>query len=187
MSRLQAGEALGSAADLGRVEQLGHALAAAADVHANPFSAQRHRDLLSPILAQVSLDDLAGATTVDLGCGTSNPFTFSFLLLLMGAERAYAIDAEPVHDLAAATRALATAAGWLLVEPQRVLDRPGLGLEDVVRHLHGFDLSLLAAGDPAGLAPGRLMHRRESVFDCRCGRRRPTSSSRCRCSSICTR
>ena len=91
--------------------------------------------------------------------------TFPFLLLLLGAERAYAISDEPIQGARAATAALATAAAWLLVEPQRVLEHLRLAPEVIVEHLNGFDLSLLAAGDPAGIAPGRLMHRVEAVSE----------------------
>ena len=165
LARLDQGERFGGAADVAAAEDLRQRLAAAADVHENVFSARRYRDLLMPVLSQVAPEDLAGATVVDLDCGTVNPFTFSFLLLLLGAERAYAIDAAPVSDLAVATRALATAAGWLLVEPHRLFDRVLVSAADVVRHLHGFDLSRLSNGDPTGLAPGRLIHKRETLLD----------------------
>ena len=58
---------------------------------------------------------------------------------------------------------MATAAGWMLLEPHRILDRADLTPEDVLRNLKGFDVRLLAAGDPAGIAPGRLIHRVEPV------------------------
>jgi len=103
---------------------------------------------------------------VDLGCGALNPFAFSFLLLMLGAERAYAIDLEPIQNIEIAARALSTAAMWLLLEPKRILGRlPGVAAEDMLANLRGFQLPLLAAGDPAGIAPGRLMHRVESVHD----------------------
>ena len=184
LARLDQGERFGGAADVAAAETLRERLATAADVHANAFSAQRYRDLLMPVLSQVAPEDLAGATVVDLDCGTVNPFTFSFLLLLLGAERAYAIDAAPVSDLAVATRALATAAGWLLVQPhpgcsncgrrwprrrwsparvrpvasvERRSDRPGAGAPDRQRET-------LSSPSPA---------------------RRPTSSSLPHCSSTC--
>ncbi len=165
LARLAQGERFASGADVAAAEELRQRLAVVADVHANAFSAQRYRDLLMPVVSQVPPEDLAGATVVDLSCGTANPFTLSFLLLLLGAERAYAVDAEPVADVVAATRALATAAGWMLVEPHRLFDRALVSPADVVRHLHQFDLSRLSSGDPAGLAPGRLIHKQESLLD----------------------
>jgi SAM-dependent methyltransferase len=164
LSRLRSGEAYDGTDELLLAEQLGQVLARKLDVHLNRFSAQRHHDLLSPIFAELSPGDLQGATIVDLGCGALNPFTFSFLLLMLGAERAYAIDVEPVQNVEIAVRALATAAGWLLLEPKRILGRRAdMVTEDLFSNLNGFQLPLLAAGDPAGIAPLRLIHRIESV------------------------
>ncbi len=163
LNRLNSGQAYASSGELVLAEQLGQTLAGKLDVHHNPFGAQRYRDLLSPILAQLRPVDLQDATVVDLSCGSLNPFTFSFLLLMLGAERAYSIDIEPIQSVETATRAMATAAGWLLLEPHRILDRPDITLEEVLRNLKGFDLRLLATGDPAGIAPGRLIHRVEPM------------------------
>ena len=166
LSRLMSGEAYGGTAELVLAEQLGQLLASKLDVHLNRFSAQRHHDLLSPIFGQLKPTDLKGATVVDLGCGALNPFAFSFLLLMLGAERAYAIDLEPIQNIEIAARALATTAGWLLLEPRRILGRlASIAAEDVLANLKGFQLPLLASGDPAGIAPGRLVHRIESVHD----------------------
>ncbi len=163
VTRLTSGQGYVGTDELRQAEQLVQLLGRALDTHENRFSAQRHYDLLGPILAQLKPPDLAGATIVDLGCGTLNPFTLSFLLLGLGAERAYAIDAEPVQSMETATRALSTAAGWLLLEPRRLVDRPEFTAADVLRNLEGFELALLAAGDPAGIAPRRLIHRVERL------------------------
>jgi SAM-dependent methyltransferase len=166
LSRLMSGTTYAGTTELVLAEQLGQLLAGKLDVHLNRFSAQRHHDLLSPIFAHLTPADLKGATVVDLGCGALNPFAFSFLLLMLGAERAYAIDLEPIQNVEIAARALATAAVWLLLEPKRILGRdPGMAAEDMLGNLQGFELPLLAAGDPAGIAPGRLVHRVESVHD----------------------
>ena len=146
-------------------QQLSESLSAALDVHENRFAASRYADLLRPILGRMKSADFAGSTIVDLGCGSLNPFGFSFLMLMLGAERAYPIDLEPVQDTGVAVRALATAAGWLLLDSRRVLGTETIAPEDVLKNLRGFQLPLLASGDPAGLASDRLLHRVESVYD----------------------
>jgi SAM-dependent methyltransferase len=165
LARLEAGERYRTNEEAVLGEQLRGMLAAGLDVHENRFSARRHADLLRPIVARMKDAELNGATIVDLGCGSLNPFAFSFVLLMLGAERAYAIDIEPIQNTETATRALATAAAWLLVEPQRILDRSNIAPADVLKNLYGFQLPLLAAGDPAGIAQDRLQHRVESVYD----------------------
>jgi SAM-dependent methyltransferase len=165
LARLTSGQTYRTNEEAVLGEQLRGTLAAMLDIHENRFAARRFSDLLRPILAQMKPADLDGATVVDLGCGSLNPLGFSFLLLMLGAERAYAIDLEPIQNIEIAVRALATAAGWLFAEPQRVLDGVSITPEDVLRNLRGFQLPLLSAGNPAGIAPERLQHRVESVYD----------------------
>lgn len=165
LARLTAGEVFNGSDELLLAERLTQHLATTIDVHLNRFAARRYRDLLTPILATLNLSKLQGATIVDLGCGSVNPFTFSFLLLMLGAERAYAVDLEPIQDLGMATRALATAAGWMLLNPKQVLGADITTPIDVLGNLHDFELPLLADGDPAGVAADRLLHVRESVYE----------------------
>jgi SAM-dependent methyltransferase len=75
------------------------------------------------------------------------------------------IDLEPVQDLGRAIRALATTAGWLLIDGTRVVGRHSPDPASVLAHLEGFDLAQLAAGDPRGIASDRLIHRLESIYD----------------------
>lgn len=145
-------------------QQLTDSLSAVLDVHENRFAARRYADLMRPVLAGMTGAELRGATVVDLGCGSLNPFVFSFLLLMLGAKRAYAVDLEPIQDMTAAVRALATAASWLLIDPKRVLGSDAIRPGEVLEHLEGFRLPLLVAGDRDGLAD-RLVHRVESVAD----------------------
>jgi SAM-dependent methyltransferase len=165
LARLNSGREYDGSEELLLAERLGQVLATKLDVHLNRFSARRHHDLLSPILRRLKPADLKGATVVDLGCGSVNPFAFSFLLLMLGAARAHAIDLEPIQNLEIATKALATAAGWFLLDSSRILGADCISPEDVLGNLNGFQLPLLATGDPAGIAPGRLLHRIESVHD----------------------
>src|SRR5581483_9341559 len=106
------------------------------------------------ILRRIDLARFQDATVVDLGCGSVNPLAFSFLLLMLGARRGVAIDLEPIQDVAIATKALPAAAAWLLIEPERILGRLAIAPERILANLEGFDLSKLAAGDPAGLDAG---------------------------------
>ena len=69
--------------------QLYDALRATLDVHNNRMSRQRYRDLFGTFYEYVgpSRPPLAGATIVDLGCGSINPYGFLFLFLMLGARR----------------------------------------------------------------------------------------------------
>lgn len=144
-------------------QQLCESLAVALDVHENRFAAHRYADLMRPIIGRMPPAEFRGTTVVDLGCGSLNPFGFSFLLLMLGARRAYAIDLEPVQDLGVAVRAMATAASWLLLDSRRILGSGVITPEEVIRNLEGFQLPLLSAGSPEGIAADRLMHRIESI------------------------
>jgi SAM-dependent methyltransferase len=165
LARLGAGQAYESNRHLVLAGQLQEALAVAIDVHGNRFAARRYYDLVRPILATIPRSRIQGATVVDLGCGSLNPFAFSFFFLMLGAERAYAIDVDPVQDMRRAVKALSECAGWFLIDSRRILDPDHVRPEAVLGNLRGFDLPKLAAGDPAGLAADRLLHRSEPVFD----------------------
>jgi SAM-dependent methyltransferase len=163
LARLNSGEKYDSYVLLG--EQLKQSLASVLDIHENRFSAKRYRDQFQPILRSVRPHELKGGTVVDLGCGSLNPFAFSFLCLMLGAERAYAIDIEPIQDLKLAVEAMATAAGWFLLDSTKILGADGIAPEEVLKNLKGFQLPLLAAGNPDGIASDRLEHRVESIYD----------------------
>jgi len=165
LARLSGGATYGTSDDLLLAEQLSQELARAIDVHLNRFAPSRYRDLLTPIMAKWNLQALKGATLVDLGCGSVNPFAFSFLLLLLGAKRAYAVDLEPIQNLEIATKALASAASWLLVDPGRVLGADLVTPAEVLENLGGFSLPLLAAGNTDGISSDRLEHCSESVYE----------------------
>jgi SAM-dependent methyltransferase len=165
LARLGAGQGFEGETELMLGSQLGEALEAALEVHDNRFSARHHYDLIRPILSHLPRASLRGATVVDVGCGSLNPWAMAFLWLMLGVERAYATDVEPVQNVTRAVKALATCAQWLLIDPSRVLGEDHLSPEEVLRNLRGFDLAKLAAGDPAGVATDRLRYRKESIFD----------------------
>jgi SAM-dependent methyltransferase len=135
------------------------------NVHLNRFAPSRFRDIIVPILDRLPQSELQGATVVDLGSGSLNPLVFAFLLLMLGAERAYSVDLEPVQDLERAVRALATAAGWLLVDATRITGAHAITPGTVLENLRGFDLAKLAACDRDGICSERLVYRIESVYD----------------------
>jgi len=165
LARLDAGQTYRTDADLVLAGQFQHSLEVALDVHGNRFSARRYYDLLRPILATVPRSRIQGATVVDLGCGSLNPFAFSFLFLMLGAERTYAIDIDPVQDMGRAVKALATCASWFLIDSKRILDPDSIASEEVLKNLQGFDLPKLAAGDSTGLSSDRMLYRNESIFN----------------------
>jgi SAM-dependent methyltransferase len=128
------------------------------DVITNRFSIKRYRDMLHSLFgAAKAVDRIEGARTLDLGCGAVNPLAFSFLLLLLGARRGVAVDAEPIADPQRAARALAEVASALQIDPQRILEGLlELPLERLVPRLDGFDLAALSRGESASVPQGRL-------------------------------
>jgi SAM-dependent methyltransferase len=165
LARLARGDTYEGDADLVLAGQLQDLLGSRLDVHLNRFARRRFYDVVRPILDRVSVTDLAGAVVVDLGSGSLNPLVFGFVFLMLGVERAYSIDLEPIQNAERAVRALATAAGWLLVDGSAVAGEHAIPPTAVLEHLRGFDLAKLSDGDAAGIAPDRLVHKIESVYD----------------------
>ncbi|HET6203094.1 MAG TPA: methyltransferase domain-containing protein [Planctomycetota bacterium] len=165
VARLRSGEKYDEDDDWILGDLLQQELEAAFDYHNNRYGPRRYYDLLRPVLAVLPRSRFAGATVVDLGCGSVNPFAFTFLLLSIGAERAYGVDIDPIQDWPRAAKALATCAAWMLVASRRLLDPDRVPPEEVLRNLRGFDLSKLGAGDPAGIDRSRLVFLQDSVYD----------------------
>lgn len=164
LARLQGGDGPTSDSDLVVAGQLQDRLGTLLDVHLNRFSRQRLIDTSHEFFWHFPPTSFEGATVVDLGCGSLNPYTFGFLLLLLGAKKAYAIDLEPVQDERRAVRALSDVAAWLLLDPARLIGRP-VEAAEVLRRVAAFDLKRLEAGDRAGVPADRLEHRLESTAD----------------------
>jgi SAM-dependent methyltransferase len=103
---------------------------------------------------------LRDATVVELGCGSVNPLGALLVHLLAGAREVHGFDLDPPQDLAAATRALARLATYMLANPAWLAPDLGLTHDDVARQLAGFDLVRLWHGDPGGIDARRLqLHR----------------------------
>jgi SAM-dependent methyltransferase len=165
LARLQSDECFARDQDLVVAGQLYDRLGSAVNVHLNRFSRRRLYDVSRPVLDALPQGLLPGATIVDLGSGSLNPLVFGFVLLALGAQRAYSIDLEPMQDQPRALKALADAAGWLLVDGAWVVGEHAPSPETVLQNLHGFHLPSLAAGDLAGLDRQRLIHRVESIYE----------------------
>ncbi|MGH9204684.1 MAG: class I SAM-dependent methyltransferase, partial [Vicinamibacterales bacterium] len=165
LSRLARGQTFEHDKDLVVAGQMQDLLESRLNVHLNRFAPRRFYDVVRPVLDRLPPEKFKGGTVVDLGSGSLNPFVFAFIFLMLGANRAYAIDLEHVQNLDRAVRALASAAGWLLVNPSSVVGRHTIDPTSMIEHLAGFDLARLAAGDPEGVASDRLVYSIESVCD----------------------
>jgi SAM-dependent methyltransferase len=137
----------------------------ALELHNNRFSIRRYHDLFDSFYRYVGppAPPLEGATIVDLGCGSLNPFGFLFVLLMLGARRGIAVDLETIHDWPRATSALAAVAASMLVAPDRVVGDHPVQVAQLLKNIASFDLAMLRAGDRTGIDPARLVYRRESV------------------------
>ena len=141
------------------------ALRSALNVHNNRFSLRRFRDLFGSLYEQIPPEsaDLDGATVVDLGCGSMNPFGFLFPLLMLGARRGVAIDLDEVEDWTRATTALADIAAEALLAPECLFGTRAIPRERMLRNVDTFDFQKLRSGDLEGVDSTRLIHRNESV------------------------
>jgi SAM-dependent methyltransferase len=143
--------------------QLQDALASALDIHRNRMSRRCYRDV--GILPQLALLDLSldGATVVDVGCGSRNPYGVLFLLLMLGARRGVAIDLDPIQDRERAVKALAECAAMMLVDPHGLVGDYPIERAKVLENIGSFDLARLRAGDATGLDGARLEYRQEAA------------------------
>jgi|GEM_PF-1603378 len=146
--------------------EINEALKDGLEVHNNRFSRRRYRDLFDVFYTSVQslFPVLHGATIVDLGCGSINPYGLLFLFLLLGARRGVALDLDEIQDLPRAVRALADLSAKMLIDPQEVVRDYPITREQVLRNIASFDLARLRVGDPLGLDSTRLHYLRESVY-----------------------
>lgn len=145
--------------------ELQEKLRTALAVDENRFSAVRHANLVQWLYRGIpaQLPAMEGATVLDLGCGSLNPFGFAFTLLMMGARRGIAVDLDEVEDWGRALRVLAELAGTALVSPRALFGDAEITREQILRNIASFDLSKLQDGDAGGLDTSRLEHRMESA------------------------
>jgi SAM-dependent methyltransferase len=166
--RLREGPPAGSA--LGETEVsigllLLRQLNAVLDIHGNRTSRRRYWDLFATYHPPLRPEPppVRGATYVDLGCGSANPFALLFIFLALGARRGIAVDYDSIEDRGTAVKLLADAAAMLLVDPPGIVGDFAITREEMLANLKGFDLSRMRAGDPGGIDGARLEHRAESI------------------------
>jgi SAM-dependent methyltransferase len=109
----------------------------------------------------------AGKTVLDLGCGAHNPGGLLTVYLLLGARRGYAVDLEPIADLASAARGIAKIAAAMLFDPRLIVGNYPISRKRIAAHARRFDAARLLLGDPGGLAPGLITHQIGSASELR--------------------
>lgn len=164
LARLQDGSFSANQASILLGFEILDALPDALNVHNNLFSVRRYRDLFNAYYETVGPPYPAfdGATIVELGSGSINPYGFLFLFLMLGARRGIAIDLDEIQDIPKALRSLAALTASMLIDPREVIGDYPIDRDVVLRNIATFDLTKLHRGDPSGLDPERLSFRRES-------------------------
>jgi SAM-dependent methyltransferase len=148
--------------------QLWSTLLEFADVHSNRHSITNLKNvyiaLARPNIAQRL--PIRDATWVELGCGSINPWSFSFLLLALGAKQAIPIDLDPIADPSAACGTLAEMAKCLLINPALIVGTADLITpQEIFENLRDFDFEEIDRGSITGIPDLRLSYRAESVYD----------------------
>ncbi len=145
--------------------EIQEALAASLEVHNNRWSRRRYRELFADLYGSLEPPKpvLDGATLVELGCGSQNPYGLLFLFLMLGARRGIAIDLDEIQDPSRWARALADLATVVLVDPGDVIGDYPIERERLLQNVASFDLAKLRGGDPSGIDRVRLSHRRETA------------------------
>lgn len=107
---------------------------------------------------------IKGATYVDVGCGSINPFGLLFLFIMLGAKRGICLDPDPIRDLSTALSSLANIAGKIIIEPTRVIGNYPITRQKILENLASFDLGNLAAGRLEGLDQDRFSFQQGSIL-----------------------
>jgi SAM-dependent methyltransferase len=165
LGRIQEGEFSNSEHSILLGSELEEALRPAIDVHINRMSRQRCFDLFSNLCEwEESVRGLLrGATVVELGCGSLNPFGLLFVILMAGAQRAIAIDLDGVQDMKRAVKVLADLAGIMLVNPASLVGEYPISRYEILQNIGSFDLTRLQNGDVTGIDASRLVYKQDSV------------------------
>ena len=145
--------------------QIQDALQVALDIHLNRLSRRHYRDMYGVFYEWVEpiRPTLDGATIVELGCGSINPFGLLFLFLMVGARRCIAVDLDDIQDISRAVKAAAECAGMMLVDPKQLVGDYPITREQVLQNIASFDLAKLHAGDSSGIDVERLSYLQEPL------------------------
>ena len=165
LARIEAGSFGANEASILLGCEIHQALEVVLDVHNNRLSGRRYSDLFGALYEFVGPPRpiLNGATIVELGCGSINPFGLLFLFLMLGARRGIAIDLDEIQDMPRAVKALADLSAMMLIHPKDIIGDYSITREQMLQNIASFDLSRLHSGDVLGLDAERLSYRRESV------------------------
>jgi SAM-dependent methyltransferase len=164
-TRLAAGETPTESAELIALgDAVCERLSSSLQVHENRFSPRRFHDLFWVFYRQLAepRPPIAGATWLDLGCGSVNPLGMVFLMFLLGAKRGIAVDLDPVQDLERAARGLARLAAAMLEDPAYIPCEFAVTRAQLAANLGDLDLARLQRGDTSGLQE-RFLYRNESA------------------------
>lgn len=154
--------------------QLWTNLGSFSDVHLNRHSTTNLKNLFFALARPVALllnNDhrlpIKDATWVELGCGSVNPWSFSFLLLALGAKQVIPIDLDPVGDPKSACLTLSEVAKVILTNPESIIGWHSAEFTPnvILNNLNGFDLEKLSKGFLSGIPNSRLSYRLESVYE----------------------
>lgn len=171
LARLREGSRISSYSDhqqqLAMLRALREAVDRQLDTHENRFSTKLlagQFDFVRHCVRTHGLQ-LRGACHLEIGSGASSPFARMFTHLLAGAQRAWCLELDAIHDQAAAVRHLERIASDALLDPRRLFGDYEVQPADVLGSLASFDVSKLAAGDWSGLNRDRLEFLQRSVVD----------------------
>ena len=165
LARIQNGEFIANEASILVGCQIQTALQHALDVHNNRVSRKRYRDIFGAYYEYIGppRPPVQGATIIDLGCGSINPFGLLFLFLMLGARRGIAIDLDPIQDMSSSVKTLADCAAMMLIDPIQLVGNYPITREQVLQNIDSFDLAKMNAGDSAGIDLERLSYRQEPI------------------------
>jgi SAM-dependent methyltransferase len=109
---------------------------------------------------------IRGATYLDFGCGSINPFGRMMALIMAGAWRAGCVELDPLQDPAEAAMSLADMVAAAVLDPKQVFCDLPVRVPDLLANLADFDLKRLAAGDLGGIPKDRLRLFTQPLEEC---------------------
>ncbi|MCU0864531.1 MAG: class I SAM-dependent methyltransferase [Planctomycetes bacterium] len=108
---------------------------------------------------------LLGASYLDVGCGSIQPYGRMFAHLMAGAKRVGCLELDPIQDEGEAVRALAQAAASALIDPKSVFGSYPITAREILGNIADFDLARMAKGDAGGINRERLVYLQRSATD----------------------